>query len=107
MTYEARLAHVAQLVMDGRVPLPDALVVTMEARLPVPKSWSQKKRDAALCGALLPTGKPDGDNYAKMLDSLNQIVWVDDAQIVDLRIRKFYSARPGMKIEVRIADIFA
>ena len=107
LTYEARLAHVAQLVMDGRAPLPDALVVTMDVRLPVPVSWSQKKKDAALCGALAPTGKPDGDNYAKMLDSLNQIVWIDDAQIIDLRIRKFYSARPGMKIEVCVADIFA
>jgi Holliday junction resolvase RusA-like endonuclease len=79
----------------------------MEARLPVPKSWSQKKQAAALCGSLLPTSKPDGDNYAKMLDALNHIAWIDDAQIVDLRVRKFYSARPGMRIEVCVADIFA
>lgn len=107
LTYEARLAHAAQAVMGERLPLPDPLVVTMEVRLPVPKSWSQKKQAAALCGALLPTGKPDADNYAKIADGLNHIVWTDDAQIVDLRIRKFYSAKPGMKITVCVADIFA
>lgn len=36
--------------------------------------------------------KPDGDNIAKaVLDALNGIVFVDDAQVVDLRVRKVWA----------------
>ena len=55
----------------------------MTALMGVPKSWSNKKRDAALAGTIRPTGKPDWDNFAKMLDAFNEIVWIDDAQIVE------------------------
>src|SRR5215471_18312645 len=33
--------------------------------LPVPQSWSTKRRDAALCGDIRPTSRPDADNYIK------------------------------------------
>jgi Holliday junction resolvase RusA-like endonuclease len=37
----------------------------------------------------IPTAKPDGDNLAKnVLDSANGILWRDDAQVVDLTVRK-------------------
>jgi Holliday junction resolvase RusA-like endonuclease len=37
----------------------------------------------------IPTAKPDGDNLAKnALDSANGILWRDDAQVVELTVRK-------------------
>lgn len=48
------------------------------------------------------TVKPDLDNLQKaVLDSLNKIVWIDDAQIVDLIGRKFYSDHPKIIVTVR------
>ena len=38
--------------------------------------------------------RPDLDNVAKqVLDALNGVVWDDDSQVCDLRIRKRYAAR--------------
>ena len=80
--------------MDG------PLKVTVTASLAVPASWSTKKRDAALAGVIQPIGRPDVDNYLKMLDALNSIVWLDDGQIVDARISKVYAEQPSLRIEV-------
>lgn len=61
-----------------------------------PKSMSKKKRLAAL-----PTTKPDADNYGKLvMDALNEIIWVDDSQVVDLRIVKRYGNVPGINVTV-------
>ena len=42
----------------------------------------------------------------EILDSLNLIVWVDDSQIVDLRVIKRYSAQPQLTIDVEALDDF-
>ena len=61
----------------------------------IPDSWSAKKRRAALLGEVRPTGKPDLDNIAKLLaDSMNKLVWRDDAQIVRMTISKRYAEKP-------------
>lgn len=45
------------------------------------------------------TATPDGDNIGKcVLDALNGNVWKDDAQVVDLRVRKV-DARDGDGVE--------
>lgn len=100
VNYEARLAWAAQKAMGGRPPLEGPLRVVMDVLLPIPKSRSKKWKAAALAGAERPVKKPDGDNFAKMLDSLNLIAWVDDSQIVDLHVRKFYSDAPAMRVRV-------
>ena len=51
-----------------------------------------------------PTKKPDWDNIGKIIcDSLNQIAYRDDAQIVDSQVRKFYSENP--RVEVIIKEV--
>ncbi len=70
----------------------------------IPKSASKKKRNLMLEGAIRPTKKPDMDNVVKIVaDSLNNIAYHDDTQIVDCQCRKFYSEQP--RIEVRIMEI--
>lgn len=99
-TYEAQLRYAAQERMGDRLPTADPVRVTVEARFPIAASWPKKKRAAALSGDLWPCVKPDADNLLKCLDALNGIVWADDKQIVFAIVRKLYSERPGLTIEV-------
>lgn len=101
--YESHLRLAAQDAMAGRPPLEGPLRVAIVARLPIPESWSRKKRDQARLGMLMPTVKPDADNLVKMIDALNEIVWRDDKQAVDVHVRKVYSDRPALVITVEPA----
>lgn len=98
--YESALRFAAGEVMASRPPLEGPLVVDILIEREIPVSWPEKKKAAARLRALLPASKPDWENYAKMIDALNLIVWVDDGQIVDGRVRKVYSETPGMTVRV-------
>lgn len=105
--YERALAMTAKAVMRSRQPLEGPLQVTVTASLGVPPSWPTKKRDAALSGVLRPISRPDGDNYQKLAwDALNSLIWVDDSQIVDAQVVKFYSETPSLRIEVKSLEPF-
>lgn len=97
-SYEAVIRYTAQAAMAGRRPIEGAARCDIAAYVPVPKSWSKKKQAAALAGEILPTVRPDWDNFAKTTDALNEIVWRDDCQITDSNFRKRYSDRPRMVI---------
>ena len=71
---------------------------------PIPKRTTDKKRKEMLGGMIRQTKKPDIDNVIKVVaDSLNQIAYKDDKQIVDSQCRKFFSEKP--RIEVTIQKI--
>ena len=99
--FEAALKYAAQEVMGPRAPLDGPLVLEMTVVKPIPKSWPKCRKKAALAGTERPTNKPDIDNYAKVVDALNQVVWVDDGQVVDARVQKFYGEKPGTWITVK------
>lgn len=101
--YEAALKYAAKQAMGERPPLAGPLSIVIDVRLVVPQSWSKRQQADALSGALRPTKKPDFDNYAKTVDALNQVVWIDDSQVVEARITKTYSDKPGLFI--RVAEI--
>jgi Holliday junction resolvase RusA-like endonuclease len=105
VSYENLIASRASDAMDGAPPADCALVVSVVAHLPVPASWSAKKRAAALTGLMRPTSRPDVDNYLKSaLDGMNAVVFRDDAQIVRATVSKRFAETPGMTIEVRDAS---
>ncbi|QQX91317.1 RusA family crossover junction endodeoxyribonuclease [Gluconobacter sphaericus] len=80
------IQQVGHLVLETPVAV-DLMIDVMPAA-----SWSKKKREAALSGELQATGKPDVDNASKLvLDALNGILWRDDAQVCDLRVRRRYA----------------
>jgi Holliday junction resolvase RusA-like endonuclease len=99
-SYEASLAWTAAAAMKGRRPLEGPLRLAVEAFMPIPASWSAKKKCAALAGTISPTTRPDCDNLMKVIDGLNHVCWVDDAQIIDARITKRYDERPRMVITI-------
>jgi len=111
VNYEGRLAHAAQIVMEQnkRPLLEGPLRVGLEIRMRIPNSKPQRWRVQALDGTILPTKKPDADNVAKLLDALNLIVWADDAQIIELHVRKRYHASPALIVTVEeiLTGIFA
>jgi Holliday junction resolvase RusA-like endonuclease len=98
--HEEALAQLAALKMRGKKPTIRPVAVIVYAFKRVPESWSRKDREAALCGRILPTTKPDGDNYLKMIDALKGIVWVDDSVAVDQHVFKRYDSNPRLRIEV-------
>ena len=64
----------------------------------------QKNKELMKKQLLRPTKKPDMDNVVKIIaDSLNQIAYRDDTQIVDCQCRKFYSDNP--RVEVTIKEV--
>lgn len=69
--------------------------------VPIPKSFSKKKRALALEGKIRPVAKPDLDNYAKIKDALNKIIFSDDSIIVEEHLYKFYSATPHAEMIIR------
>ncbi|MGU3476426.1 RusA family crossover junction endodeoxyribonuclease [Methylobacterium sp. D48H] len=98
--YESALRLAAGAAMRGRALLTGPLEVRIFATMPIPASWSKRKRLDAIERRLRPTTKPDWDNIAKVIDALNQVVWADDASVVDGLVRKFYGETPELVIQV-------
>lgn len=99
--YENLVKLEAGRVMAGKPLIEGPVKLSVIASLQIPQSWSKKKQAAALEGTLLPTSRPDVDNYAKaVLDALNEVVFRDDSQVVQLIARKRYSERPGLTIQI-------
>jgi len=104
VAYEGQLAAAAQTAMNGRPPVEGPVAVTLEVHMPIAASWSRARKQDAEIGKIRPTGRPDLDNFAKMLDALNHIVWSDNSQIVELTVFKRYSLTPQMAVTVDTID---
>lgn len=102
LRYEAQVAIFAKQAMAaaGHAPVAGPVFVNATAVFAIPASWSKRKQAAALAGEVYPTGRPDLDNIIKAVDGANGIVWLDDAQIVDVHAKKRYGAVPGLKVSV-------
>lgn len=82
-------------------PLQGALRMRIDVYKEIPKSFSKAKRNEALSGKLRPAVRPDWDNYGKGIsDALNGILFVDDGQIVEGTVCKFWSDQPRVTVEV-------
>lgn len=111
--YENELKAAGIAAMKGRPALDEALSVVIRAFMPIPQSFSRKKREAALAGEIMPTSGIDLDNIVKQLDGLNYhpprfkgdrekrpIIWRNDSNIVSMQAIKVYSDRPRLVIDV-------
>ena len=99
--YEAHGRLAAQQAMDGRSPIADPVRAEITVDLPVPMSWSGKRRMAALRGEIRPTSRPDTDNYVKSaLDAINEIVITDDCLVVEIIATKRYAEIPQLVITI-------
>src|SRR5690606_3372583 len=74
-------------VIDGPVR------VDVDFYLPRPKSLMRRKDPP---GPIPHTARPDVDNLLKSTkDALTGLVWRDDAQVCDGRVRKWYAEKDG------------
>lgn len=79
----------------------EQLKFKMKVFQPIPKSTTKKKKNEMIEGIIRPTKKPDIDNIIKsVFDSLNQVAFYDDTQIIELEVSKFYSETPRIEITI-------
>lgn len=105
VSYEnlVKMEYVSQ-TQNFRFPDDAMLDMRILAFYSIPQSRPKKTKELMQKGALRPTKKPDMDNVVKIIaDSLNQIAYRDDTQIVDCQCRKFYSDRP--RVVVKISEV--
>ena len=101
-TYEDEIRMMARAAMGSSEPLETPVTVAIYIRVGIPASYSKQKRKDALAGTIKPTKKPDIDNIAKcFLDGMNDIVYLDDKQVVNLHITKVYAETPAVEIMVK------
>lgn len=105
--YEDRIRCEAVEVMEGRDMLAGPVSVVVTAFVQAPKALKGQRRIDAMDGVLKPITRPDVDNYAKVIDGLNGIVFKDDNQVTDLIVRKRYSERPRLTISIEPEGDFA
>lgn len=102
--HERAIAEYVALLMRRvrNEPTERPLCLVVHAFRIVPESWSPTDKAKALAGNIVPTSRPDGDNYLKLVqDALNGVAYKDDSQIVDSRVIKRYSDRPALQVELR------
>ena len=101
LDYEALIKFFAAEAMGSTDPLETPVSVFLYIRHGVPQSYSKKRTEACLSGLEQPCKKPDIDNIAKTyLDGMNGVVFKDDTQVIDLHVKKVYSAVPGCDVMV-------
>jgi len=101
-TYEDEIRFMARVAMGASPPLETPVTVAIYIRMEIPKSFSKQKRKDALEGIIKPMKKPDLDNVSKCyLDAMNEIVYLDDKQVVNLHVTKVYSEIGAVEIMVK------
>jgi Holliday junction resolvase RusA-like endonuclease len=105
LSYEAMITAFAKQAMGVTDLLETPVSVFLYVRLPVPQSYSKKRREACLSGAEKPCKKPDIDNIAKTyLDAMNGVIFVDDTQVIGLHVTKVYATEAGVDVMVMEAE---
>lgn len=103
--YESQLRYAAQQQMAGRAPTILPVRVHVEVFVEIAASSAKWEHAAAATGHLFPIKRNSGDadNFLKILDALNKIVWDDDAQIVEAHVFKRYG-QPRLVISIETLD---
>ncbi len=87
---------------QGLNPFKRPLRFDMTIYLEPPKSWSKKKRQAALRGEIRATVKPDKDNVEKLVkDAITGVIIEDDAYFVEHgECSKLYAEKEGLIFKI-------
>ena len=101
--WKTDVKHAAQECYGGEL-LAGPLEVTLTFHVERPTGhFRTGKNSVALRDSApqFPTTRPDVLKLARAVeDALTKIIWKDDSQIVTERLRKRYSARPGVQIDI-------
>lgn len=99
-TAEQAIAWAVKAAYGAKEPHSGPVMAILTYRMRVPTSWNKVAKNAAIGGQILPTGKPDVDNLAKLtLDAIVEAgVIPDDAIITSLTVSKQYGSEPSTTI---------
>lgn len=82
-------------------PIKEPIKIICNFYMPIPTSFSKKKKLQAKNKEIRPVVRPDIDNLLKLvLDALNNRFFLDDKQVVSLSVEKFYSEIPRTEVEI-------
>jgi Holliday junction resolvase RusA-like endonuclease len=81
-------------------PISGPVMLLVTAYMPIPQSWSKKRRLEAVEGTVYHDKRPDVDNLLKQVaDCMTQLsFWNDDTQVAEVTAKKVYSVNPGWEI---------
>ena len=83
-------------------PIEGSLEIKMRFYRSMPKSGSKKDKVLMELGVIRPSGRPDIDNFVKLVqDALNRTLYTDDSCIVSLDAQKFYSCKPRVELDIK------
>jgi len=100
VNYETFIKELFIIKYPDFQPLEGPLRMSLSAWLKIPKK-SKKKMMAMEKGEIRPTKKPDMSNILKAVeDALNNLAYLDDKQIVELKIKKLFNSRPRIELEI-------
>lgn len=96
-----KLSYMQEVADKPLKKLAGAIQIKILAYYAIPKSFSKKKRDAAMRGDVTPLIKPDLDNVIKSVcDGLNGVAYDDDKQITFITAAKYYGDPPRVKVVI-------
>lgn len=103
--YENEVVKAYLMEYLGRQLIEGQLSAEINAYFKIPKSATKGKKLAMKHNITRPTKKPDGDNISKIiLDALNKVAYKDDSQVVDLKVKKWWSL-DNPRVEVIVKKI--
>jgi len=101
VNYETLIRELFAVAYPNHVPWTGPLLMHVTAFFAIPKSTSQKKRCDMHSDKVWYPHRIDGDNLWKIIaDALSGLVYVDDGQVVNGHVLKYYSPRPRVEIEL-------
>ncbi|MGM7634197.1 RusA family crossover junction endodeoxyribonuclease [Bacillus sp. Hm123] len=100
LAYKAHLQWLTKQQINGEFYSAGALQVNILFIMPIPESWSMKKKREAV--GQYHVKKPDADNLVKgVFDSLNKFAWTDDNQVAKVIAEKVYGEYPGINVVIK------
>lgn len=100
--FENEIRSLALIAMREKKITEKPIMLKVNFGIPVPQSWSQVKKNKAFDNAIKPITRPDLDNYIKcILDGLNNVVFKDDSQVVEITASKNYMQIPKTDIFIK------
>lgn len=107
----AQYERMVRTMFLSRYPRPEKIGKDIPVRAKInafyriPDSAGKGKKQLMRVGLIKPTKKADADNVAKViLDALNGFAYHDDAQVVELEVKKIY-AQSEPYVDVLIEEV--
>lgn len=101
VNYETLIKELFAVKYPNHTPWTGPLLLHVTAFFAIPKSTAKKRVAEMESERVWYPHRIDGDNLWKIIaDALNGLAYMDDGQLVDGRVLKYYSPRPRVEIEL-------